>query len=126
MHAGQAVTQFATDIRTEREFAIKFFATREAFLDETALYTDSQVPLTHVREICDNFDGRFTDATGKALPPCIVMEKGEALSIYSRRNKGGLDRMTALQVLMCSCFDLYEQPVSVVSLSCFSCHWRWV
>lgn len=26
------------------------------------------------------------------------MEKGEALNIWSRRNKGGLDHMTALQV----------------------------
>jgi hypothetical protein len=41
MHAGQAVVQFATDIRTERDYAIKFFATREAFIDEAALYSDS-------------------------------------------------------------------------------------
>lgn len=94
--------QFATDIRTEREYAIKFFATRDAFIDEAALYSDSQNPLNkllpRVREICDNVDGRVTDAVGEALPPCIIMEKGEALNIWSRRNKGGLDHMTALQV----------------------------
>ena len=102
MCAGQAVVQFATDIRTEREYAIKFFATRDAFIDEAALYSDSQNPLNkllpRVREICDNVDGRVTDASGEALPPCIIMEKGEALNIWSRRNKGGLDHMTALQV----------------------------
>ena len=109
MRAGQAVVQFATDVRTEREYAIKFFATRDAFIDEAALYSDSQNPLSkllpRVREICDNVDGRITDAAGEALPPCIIMEKGEALNIWSRRNKGGIDHMTALQV-RCLCHKL--------------------
>lgn len=103
MCAGQAIVQFAADVSTEAEYAIKFFATREAFADEAALYRDdvdnalgSMLPV--VRDIVDNHDGRYTDAVGEPLPPCIVMEKGEALNIWSRRNKWGLDHMTALQV----------------------------
>jgi hypothetical protein len=103
LHAGQAIVQFATEVSTDAEFAIKFFATRQSFSDEAALYRDdSDNPLCSmlpaVRDIIDNLDGRFTDSVGDPLPPCIVMEKGESLNIWSRRNKGGLDHTTALQV----------------------------
>jgi hypothetical protein len=119
--AGQAIVQFATEMHTEAEYAIKFFATREAFMDEAALYRDDkhnplQSMLPAVRDIIDNREGRFTDAQGEALPPCIVMEKGEALNIWSRRNKGGLDHMTALQVRLLNCAVLQR-----AALSCLVC-----
>lgn len=112
--AGQAIVQFATELPTETDYAIKFFASQEAFADEAALYRDDgNNPLAGmlpvVRDIIDNLDGRFTDSVGDPLPPCIVMEKGESLNFWSRRNKGGLDHMTALQVCfaMLSCCALW-------------------
>jgi hypothetical protein len=100
--AGQAVVQFAKDARTERKYAIKFFAMREAFADEAAVYEDASSPLARllprVHAILGNEDGSHSDSAGEPLPPCIIMECGESLNLWSRRNRGGLDHMTALQV----------------------------
>ena len=46
-HAGQAVVQFVMDNRDRREYAVKFFMDREAFLTEAALYA-ACVPAVHL------------------------------------------------------------------------------
>ena len=101
--AGQAVIQFAADKETREEYAIKVFLSRRAFEDEAALYEDKSNPLgqflPQVRDIVDNRDGRFTDASGHAMPPCIVMEKGESLDMWMLRSTNvGVDMVTGLQV----------------------------
>ena len=58
-----------------------------------------------VRSIVE--EERFVDPAGHALPPCIVMEKGESLDIWSERS--GPDRAQAFTVrtryaLQCSVF----------------------
>ena len=49
-----------------------------------------------VRNIVDNEDGALVDPAGYPLPPCIVMERGESLDLYSQRNAP--DRATAFVV----------------------------
>ena len=44
----------------------------------------------------DNADGAVVDPRGHPLPPCIVMERGESLDIWSERAKP--DRMQAFSV----------------------------
>ena len=100
--AGQAVVQFAKDRRNGLEYAIKFFLSYSAFTDEASLYTDRGNPLgqflPEVRNIAGNEDQEFKDAHGAPMAPCIAMERGESLDIWSSRNKNGLDMITGLQV----------------------------
>lgn len=49
-----------------------------------------------MRNIVDNEDGALVDPAGYPLPPCIVMERGESLDLYSQRNAP--DRATAFVV----------------------------
>lgn len=44
----------------------------------------------------DNKDGRVVDPAGHPLPPCIIMERGESLDIWSQRAKP--DRMQSFSV----------------------------
>ena len=39
-----------------------------------------------VRNVVSNEDQAIVDPAGHALPPCIVMERGESLDIWSARN----------------------------------------
>ena len=39
-----------------------------------------------VRNVVDNEDGELVDPGGHPLPPCIVMERGESLDLWSDRN----------------------------------------
>ncbi|NJR41840.1 MAG: hypothetical protein HC767_03455 [Akkermansiaceae bacterium] len=100
--AGQAVIQFAKDRRNDLEYAVKFYLSHSAFTDEASLYTDRGNPLgeflPEVRNIVPNVDGKFVDAFGAPMAPCIAMEKGESLDIWSARSGSGLDMITALQV----------------------------
>lgn len=44
----------AEDIRTRIEYAMKFYLTRQAFLDERVLYEDPSQPLgAFLPEVCD-------------------------------------------------------------------------
>jgi hypothetical protein len=36
--------------------------------------------------VVDNENNEVVDPSGNALPPCIVMEKGESLDLWSERN----------------------------------------
>lgn len=49
-----------------------------------------------LRAIVDNKDGSVVDPQGYPLPPCIVMERGESLDMWSERAKP--DRMQAFSV----------------------------
>ena len=96
------MVQFAKDRRNDLEYAIKFFLSYSAFKDEASLYTDHGNPLgqflPEVRNITGNEDEAFKDAYGAPMAPCIAMERGESLDIWSARNKNGLDMITGLQV----------------------------
>lgn len=48
------------------------------------------------RDIVDNKDKRVVDPYGHPLPPCIVMERGESLDMWSARAKP--DRTQAISV----------------------------
>ena len=52
-----------------------------------------------------NPTGLILDKYGNALPPCIVMEKGEALDIWAKSTGDGLDMITGLQVLLSAMMD---------------------
>ena len=49
-----------------------------------------------VRDIVSNDDGEVVDDKGNPLPPCIVMERGESLDIWSARARP--DRWQAFTV----------------------------
>jgi hypothetical protein len=95
---GQGVCQFAREIFTQREVAIKFCVIPSVFDAERSLYSNpalrSIVP--NISEICDNTDSTAIDPAGYPLPPCIVMEKGESLDVWSARAKP--DVFSAVQV----------------------------
>lgn len=121
------MVQFAKDRRNDLEYAIKFYLSRSAFVDEASLYTERGNPLgqflPEVRNIVSNEDGAFVDAFGAPMAPCIAMEKGESLDNWSARSKDGLDMITGLQVcadvrsLLC-CF----WPSSVTCAGVLSLH----
>lgn len=85
-------------------YALKFFLSHSTFQDEAALYTDKSSPLgpflPRLRNIAgaEGYDPAVLDREGHALPPCIVMEKGESLDVWMLRNRGGVDMVTGLQV----------------------------
>lgn len=49
-----------------------------------------------VRNILSNDDASFTDPSGNVMPPCVVMERGESLDIWSARARP--DRIQAFSV----------------------------
>jgi hypothetical protein len=51
-----------------------------------------------VRNVEPNADNQIVDAHGHALPPCIVMERGEPLDAWAARAKP--DRPQAFVVLI--------------------------
>eukprot|EP00892_Ulva_mutabilis_P010095 jgi/Ulvmu1/7458/UM037_0001.1 len=87
---GQAVVQIARERLSSREVAVKCFVSRSAFDAEAALYL-GETPLRQfmprLRMLRDNADGALVDPHGAALPPCIVMEKGESLDIFCERSR---------------------------------------
>ena len=106
-YAGQAIVQMARSKTSGLEFAIKFFISSTAFAAERAMYKregDSHsndlahfLPKVHCVE--ENLDGALKDVHGHALPPCIVMERGESLDIWAARAKP--DRSQAFTVRFC-------------------------
>jgi hypothetical protein len=55
--------------------------------------------LPNVVAVCDSVAAGLVDPRGHALPPCIVMERGESLQEWSDRAEP--DRFTALSVWIC-------------------------
>eukprot|EP00892_Ulva_mutabilis_P002882 jgi/Ulvmu1/12595/UM092_0025.1 len=91
---GQAIVQIARNRHSGQEVAMKFFAVRSAFDAESALYLDSGNPLgaflPKLQALIDNAEGEIVDPHGAPMPPCIVMEKGEALDVWCDRRKPDL------------------------------------
>ena len=56
-----------------------------------SVFVDLQVFAIH-----SNADNKLVDAHGHALPPCIIMERGESLDIWISRAKP--DRLQACMV----------------------------
>lgn len=83
--AVQSVVQFAKGQIDDRDvlFALKFFTSRAAFVEDRRLYEDYPAALRQfmpdVVQIVENDDQHVQDPFGNALPPFIVMEKGESL-----------------------------------------------
>jgi hypothetical protein len=62
-----------------------------------------------LRNVEDNLDSTVVDPFGNPLPPCIVMERGEALDFWVARARP--DRTQALSV----CFPTYFLALCVLS-----------
>jgi hypothetical protein len=108
--------QFAKHRINDLEYAIKFYLSHSAFQDEANLFRNDGNPLgqflPEVRDIVSNEDGRFVDAFGAPMPPCISMEKGESLDMWSSRNGNGMDMITGLQVRLHDVLLSYDVVVS--------------
>lgn len=101
-HAGQAVVQTVRHELSSTDYVLKAFATTAAFNAEAALYTDGDRPLgaflPQMHEILDNAGRGFRDPHGHAMPPCIVMEKGEALDVWCSRRKPDLGQAYVVRI----------------------------
>lgn len=82
-------------------YAIKFFTARTRFDAETALYSSTALrPLAPKVEAIydpDTSPDAFTDRFGRALPPCIVMERGESLNEWSHRAQPDIFQAVAVR-----------------------------
>lgn len=132
---GQAVVQIAEDSFTREQFAVKFFLSKTAFSQEAKLYKDPEQPLgrflPECRMIMDPTTGiGCTDKRGHALPPFIVMEKGESLDRWAARSEDGLDFVTGLQVRtpyktsLLSDFQKGNEPIHFHSFWNCTCTWQ--
>jgi hypothetical protein len=61
-----------------------------------------------LRNVEDNLEKAVVDACGNPLPPCIVMERGEALDLWVARARP--DRTQALSVCFPPYFPSYFVP----------------
>lgn len=81
------------------EFAVKFYAGRSAFERERRLYMDPalrpMMPAT--RAVIGNYNGAVRGPHGYRFPPCIIIEKGESLKEWARR-EARPDFVTTMQV----------------------------
>jgi hypothetical protein len=84
---GQAVVNLARDATGLRQYAIKFFHSREEFEEEAALYRDPVVAqaLPALLHAADNASGATRTASGYAFPPHLVIERGMDLAEWRRR-----------------------------------------
>lgn len=96
--------QIAEDRSTRDQFALKFFISSTAFLQEKKLYLDPSTPLgkflPQLHTIAEG-ENALVDAQGNEMPSCIVMEKGESLDTWAESSGFKLDMFTGLQVLRC-------------------------
>lgn len=97
-HAGQAVVQFVRAPQTNAQYAMKLFAGRAAYNAERSLFATDDLRdfMPPVVEFVDNEDGAFRDPFGNPMPPCFVMERGEALQ--ERTARCAHDFFTIIQV----------------------------
>lgn len=89
MHAGQAIVQFARSATEgcQKSFALKFFLKEKDFESEKSIYRNSPIGklLPMLAGLVE--DGQLSDPEGHALPPCIIMERGESLNEWCQRRK---------------------------------------
>eukprot|EP00892_Ulva_mutabilis_P004414 jgi/Ulvmu1/2344/UM013_0192.1 len=111
-NGGQAVVQFVREARGGRQFAIKFFLSQRAFEAERRVYSDSPLGrlLPQLEQVCDNRGGALRDAEGAALPPFVVMERGESLDEWSRHRKP--DTSAAMPVVTAVAKRLYSMHIA--------------
>ena len=73
-----------------------------AFNNEKALYEDSNQPLgkflPQLHSVAEGEVSGLRDAYGALMPPCIIMEKGEALDIWIENSGNSIDLFAGLQV----------------------------
>ena len=78
---------------------MKFYAGRSAFERERRLYMDPalrpMMPAT--RAVIGNYNGAVRGPHGYRFPPCIIIEKGESLKEWARR-EARPDFVTTMQV----------------------------
>lgn len=95
---GQGLVQFVRAVNSEEAFAVKFFFKSAAFDAEVALYQDpvlrGMMPAT--RGFVGNDARDVCAASGYAWPPCIIIERGESLQEWRKRENE--DFITTLQV----------------------------
>lgn len=96
---GQGVVQFVRSRASGEEFAVKFYAARTSFERERALYMDaslrSMMPAT--RAFIGNYNGAVSGPNGYVFPPCIIIERGESLKEWAKR-ESATDFITNMQV----------------------------
>jgi hypothetical protein len=97
LSGGQGIVQFVQLRGTSQEYVIKFFTWRPAFQWERELYKNptlkSMMPAT--QELVGNEDGSVR-VGHFVMPPCIVLEAGESLQTWMRREDR--DLVTTFQV----------------------------
>ena len=73
-----------------------------AFRQEKTLYEDPNQPLgkflPQLHSIAEGEASGLRDARGALMPPCIIMEKGEALDVWIDNSGDAIDLFTGLQV----------------------------
>ena len=73
-----------------------------AFNQEKSLYVDASQPLgkflPQLHAIAEGEESGLRDAHGTLMPPCIIMEKGEALDVWIENSGDSIDLFTGLQV----------------------------
>ena len=115
------MVQIAEDVHTHQQYAVKFFLSKQAFEQEARLYEDPDQPLGRFLPECRAIFSPFSTSGcvakhGNPLPPCIVMEKGEALDKWAARSDEGVDFVTGLQVPLMHAGECMHAP------RCHSCH----
>lgn len=123
---GQGVVQFVRSRASGEEFAVKFYAARTSFERERALYMDaslrSMMPAT--RAFIGNYNGAVSGPNGYVFPPCIIIERGESLKEWAKR-ESATDFITNMQVRatrvsrMC-CAPLWRRECRAVAMLCQS------
>lgn len=95
--------QMAESRSTRDQFALKFFLSEAAYIQERTLYLDPSNPLgqflPQLYTIAEE-ETALSDSAGNRMPPCIVVEKGESLETWAENSGLKLDMFTGLQVLM--------------------------
>jgi hypothetical protein len=96
--AGQAIVQFATSTQDQGQYALKFFIAPEEYEAEANVYGNAALSklLPRLTACIENKVGVLVDPSGKKLPPCIIMERGESLDEWCRRNQP--DFLTSMRV----------------------------
>ena len=80
------------------------------FKHERALYEDKTQPLgrflPQLKAIVEGEGSGLRDAHGMLMPPCIIMEKGEALDVWIESSGWHIDLFTGLQVTFVFVYQL--------------------
>lgn len=105
--AGHSVVAFSTGTFDRLPYAIKFFVERGPFDAELAVRGSPAIGglAPRIKAVNDPLDtdaapGPATDRFGRALPPCIVIARGESLTEWSHRAKPDVFQAVAVRLLL--------------------------